>query len=382
MMQKLKDLQLYLMGSRKAKVLLAVGIIAGLFLYFNEGKRPTRIVKPTPPQKKGLDNKETATDLITRFNQDLQAMTEKNQRIEENLNAQQKQLQDFEQRTAEILKKMLERIQDNQSDPSAQGGAPVPVALDGQPDAAEPLHQEAELQPFGLEPEEVAPPPPPPVKKVAYIGAGDSVRVKLLAGVNAPTDGTPYPVVFKLVSDVYGPDGSAIPLGEARLVAAAQGSLTDSRALFRLTSMNILLPTGEKKVYNVDGWIVGEDGIRGMRGILIDPIGKAIGGAAFAGGLAAAGQGLATANSTVRRDLAGGITTDVTGSLAQFAAGQAITGAATEWSRTVNQRLQQLIPVVEILSGREGTAVFAQSLPVEGLYEAIESEDDVMASMD
>ena len=116
------------------------------------------------------------------------------------------------------------------------------------------------------------------------------MRVKLLAGVNAPTDGTPYPVVLKLLGNVMGPDGNTIPLGEARLIAAAQGSLTDSRVLFRLTRLSIRLPNGRRKEFAIDGWVVGEDGIRGMSGVLIDPIGKAIGGAAMAGVRAASGR--------------------------------------------------------------------------------------------
>jgi hypothetical protein len=59
----------------------------------------------------------------------------------------------------------------------------------------------------------VAPPAQPERQKQAFIGAGDSVRIKLLAGVNAPTDGTPYPVVFSLADDVVGPDGSTLPPG-------------------------------------------------------------------------------------------------------------------------------------------------------------------------
>ena len=83
-----------------------------------------------------------------------------------------------------------------------------------------------------------------------------------------------------------GPDGNAVPLGEARIIAAAQGSLTDSRVLFRLTRLSIRLPSGKRKEFPIDGWIVGEDGIRGLEGVLIDPIGKAIVGAGMAGGLA------------------------------------------------------------------------------------------------
>jgi hypothetical protein len=201
------------------------------------------------------------------------------------------------------------------------------------------------------------------------------VRVKLLAGVNAPTDGTPYPVMLKLVSDVGGPDGSSIPLGEARVIAAAQGSLTDQRALFRLTTINVQLPSGEQKVIDVDGWIVGEDGIRGMPGVLIDPIGKAIAGSAFVGALSGFGNGLQMMNQQTFQNGQGGFTTQNLGSAAEAGGGGAAVGAAREWNTIIRDRLQNLTPHVQVLSGREATAVFARSFTVEGLYEALADQN-------
>jgi hypothetical protein len=206
---------------------------------------------------------------------------------------------------------------------------------------------------------------------------GDSVRVKLLAGVNAPTDGTPYPVVLKLIGDVIGPDGNSVPLGEARVIAAAQGSLTDSRVLFRLTRLSIRLPNGRRKEFGIDGWVVGEDGIRGMEGVLIDPIGKAIAGAGMAGGLAGLGQGLAAANTVNRFGV--GNTPDTSfvqdGKMGEYAAGMALSSAAKEWNSIIRERLAQLVPVVQVLSNREATAVFSQSLTVPDLLEQLDEED-------
>jgi hypothetical protein len=208
------------------------------------------------------------------------------------------------------------------------------------------------------------------------------VRIKLLAGVNAPTDGTPYPVVFKLISDVYGPDGSALPLGEARLIAAAQGSLTDSRALFRITTLNIRLPDGRRKVYQVDGWVVGEDGLRGMQGILLDPIGKAIAGAGMAGGLAALGEGFSQGETETNSGVFGDQSTIINGDPLKFAAGKTLSGFAKEWGQVVKDRVNQLVPHVQVLSGREATAVFAKSLPITDLFDALEDDDASMSSLD
>ena len=222
---------------------------------------------------------------------------------------------------------------------------------------------------------------PPSVKAGArpevLIGAGDSVRVRLLAGVNAPTDGTPYPVVLKLTSDVYGPDGSALPLGEARIIAAAQGSLTDARALFRLTSMNLRMPDGRRIVKRVDGWVVGEDGIRGLQGILIDPLGKALGGSILAGTVQGFGAALEAKNVTVEDSGFLGLQSwGVTGNPWEYAVGRGIRQGANEWSDIIKERVRSMVPVVQVLSGRDATAVFAKSVSIKGLYDVLAGDSD------
>jgi hypothetical protein len=259
----------------------------------------------------------------------------------------------------------------------------MPDPVDVGPDGGMAVEQEPDgLEPLVQEVPEVEVPPPPPVQKTALIGAGDSVRVKLLAGVNAPIDGSPYPVLMKLVSDVYGPDGSALPLGEARLIAAAQGSLTDSRALFRLTSMNIRLPNGQRKIIDVDGWVVGEDGIRGMQGVLLDPMGKTIAAAAFAGGLAGLGEGISGSQLETTRN--GDSTTQfIAGNTAEYSAGKMFSSAAGEYRDIIRNRVDQLVPQVQVMSGREATVVFAKSVRIPGLFEALtEQDDNAMAGLD
>ena len=41
-----------------------------------------------------------------------------------------------------------------------------------------------------------------------------------------------------------------------------------------------------------------------------------------------------------------------------------------------------MVPVVQVLSGREGTAIFAKSLSINGLFESMGDEDTGMPSVD
>ena len=222
-----------------------------------------------------------------------------------------------------------------------------------------------ELEPLVFQENNVPPPPKKPKhSKFTFISPGDAVPVVLLSGVNAPVDGTPYPVVFKLNGSIEGPDGSSLDLGEARLISAAQGSEVDGRVLFRLTNLSITHKDRRRSVTEVDGWVVGEDGIRGMKGKLIDKLPETLVALAPAGTLGALGQNQlsnAKNDETTNNNNTGGLTITTQGAEDAIATG--INKSVQRLSDVIIQRHEKLIPVVEVLSGREAVAVFSQ--PVE-----------------
>ena len=386
--QRLEDAQLLIKNDRKTQILVGVVILMLLFLFFGGGtpKRGTKTAEKPKSEEQtsvAMGGKEAYEDLLKTFSGELSEIRTLTQTNSEDVQDLRGKMVLSEQRTGDIFKKILERINEVEAQGTsvaANQAYPEPVdATANAPIAEEP----DDLESFGqVEQPQVGPPPAPPAQKLAVVGAGDSVRVKLLAGVNAPTDGTPYPVVFQLSGDVYGPDGSALPLGEARLIAAAQGSLSDQRALFRLTTLNLRLPNGQRKVMNVDGWVVGEDGVRGMPGMLIDPIGKLVGAEAVAGGIQGIGQGLSAAQLEYNDYRDGGTSVQLNGNVAAYALGQAAEGAANEYSNLIKSRISELVPHVRVLSGREGTAVFSQSFTIPGLLDQLEDGADQYASLD
>lgn len=388
MKQFFRDLPLRLKSDRKTQIIAVV--VVGCVMYLALAPQaPRRMAKPKQkPEAVASHNdpNERWTDLIERFNGQLNQLTTQSANLREDLDTQKKAMQEYEATTAEIFKKILERlaeVQNNSGGQPAPAGNPQSIGEMTAPDLVG--AQPDDLEGLGA-PDVAAAPPALPVKpKLAALMPGDSVRVKLLAGVNAPTDGTPYPVVLKLVGDVMGPDGNSVPLGEARIIAAAQGSLTDARVLFRLTRLSLRLPNGKRREFPIDGWIVGEDGIRGMEGVLIDPIGKAIVGAGMAGGLAGLGQGVAAANVQNRTYSNGNTQSSANpNDIPAYAGGVALSSAATEWQQIIRDRLSQLVPVVQVLSGREATAVFSQSLGIPELLEQLDDEDPavVFTSLD
>ena len=72
----------------------------------------------------------------------------------------------------------------------------------------------------------------------------------------------------------------------------------------------------------------------------------------------------------------------ITGSTAEFAAGAGISDGARLWQQYIREKAREFTPVVKVLSGREATAVFSQSIQIPGLYEALGNEDDVYSDLD
>ena len=386
---------------KKDRKYQAILIIAAIVLAWaalhkpSTNLQPKGFKKPSNVRTGAPGAEETVNDLITAFRGDVNTLKSEVSTLKNNHEVEKKETEEANARFAEILKTVLTRMEEKTSvDRAAAAGqsavnpvAPTetvedpgdpnaPIASIGGSDGAaieefRPVHTSI-----------VAPPPPPSQQRVAIVGIGDHVRVKLIAAVHANTDGTPYPVLFKVLSDIRGPNDSNLPVGEALLVAAAQGSLTDSRALFRLTSLNMAYPDGRRNVIDVDGWVVGEDGIAGLEGVLIDPIGKAIAATGMGGLLQGVGEGLQARNVTNTSSMFGGSTVELTGDEREYALGRGLSESAKAWSRIVESRVAKIQPVVEVLSEREATAIFSKSFKIPGLIEAYQVNEENYSSVD
>ena len=389
MKQKLEDLKLRLRHDRRVWAGAGLVFLVLLLTVFSGGEKPKRQRVGQERQNASnisLSSGEAFNDLFKRFQNDLEVLTRESrenatrvEQLEQSRIAAEEKQTGVNAAIVEQMEEMSRRMEQIANQPvpepiSAAGGAGTgydPSALD-LPSSAESSGSER----FGFEEATVPPPPAPPkVQKVSVISAGDSVAVELLTGVAAPTDGTPYPTVFRVTGPIVGPDGSALDVGEARLIAAAQGSETDGRVLYRLTDLAIRHKDGRRSVVKVDGWVVGEDGVRGMRGQVIDKLGQVIAATAGVSFAAALGDRVTerTNNlplSQVTFDRRGrpivsdqGLT--VTGNDLDVSLGSAMSDASNRLGDLLLEKYSKLIPVVEVRSGRKVAAVFSSSSEVE-----------------
>lgn len=341
-----------------------------LFIWLLTNQEPRRrVLPPERASQQGMGANEQYGDLIQAFKNDIDSSKVKQAEMTAILTRTNTDLRDHKEKVSGIFETLVDKFEQlaREVDSLAaalkaqQDAVPVPDArqMDG-PDT---------LEPFGLETPTVARPPEPPrPTRVSVIAPGDSVEIQLLTGVMAPVDGTPYPVVFRLNGPITGPDGSSLDLGEARLVAAAQGSEVDSRALFRLSSMSIRHPSGRRSVVKVDGWVVGEDGIRGLQGRVIDKLGRLILATAGVSFVAALGERIDGSRIRVRGRNTGGLTS-IDPDDFDLAAASAVTDASNRLGKVLLDKYESFVPVVEILSNRDGVAIFSQSAEISILEE-------------
>lgn len=387
MKQQLEDLKTLLKNDKR--ILAAAGFIVVVLLFLllsNDQKvaRPPRLDRGSSAKASnpGMGSEEQFADLIIAFKQDIENQKKQSAEMVAQLQRTEADAKDFKQRTAGIFETLTDKFEQVQRDLDQLAAAVNRTNTDVSQQPPQQAEGPDELVPEWFDEKEPAgkPEEPRPLR-VSVIAPGDSVPVELLTGVNAPTDGTPYPVVFKLSGDITGPDGSSLNLGEGRVIAAAQGSESDSRALFRLTQLSLRHPSGRRSVVEVDGWIVGEDGIRGMQGRLEDKLGRLIMATAVISGVAAAGQRLQNNTGVF---FGNGFGTGANGQDLpgftlqsqdfQFAAASAVTDASNRLGQVLLRRYESLIPVVEVLSGREAVAIFSKPAEIAVL------DDDVITS--
>lgn len=373
MKQRIEDIKLLLKNDRR--IWAAAGfIIVALFIWTltdNSRGQRHKIVPPQKASEQGMGGGEIYGDLIVAFKNDIEQGKSERKEMNAELQRITQDFKEHKERVTGIFETLVDKFEQLARDVDA-----LAAAMRNQQDTV-PLPQTPEmegpdeLEPIGFEENQVAPAPKEqPPMRVSVIAPGDNVTVQLLTGVNAPVDGTPYPVVFKITGPISGPDGSSLDVGEARLIAAAQGSESDSRALFRLSQLSLRHPSGRRAVIEVDGWVVGEDGVRGMQGKLIDKLGRLIAMTAIVSGLGALGERLNdnTHNVYVQNG-SGGLTLEPNDM--DYAAASAVTDASNRLGEVLLNRYESLVPVVEVLSGREVSAIFSKPAEIALIEDAV-----------
>ncbi len=200
-----------------------------------------------------------------------------------------------------------------------------------------------------------------------YVPAGSFARGILTSGVVASTSvqasANPQPVHIQLTDFGNLPRGFRSDVKQCFLIGSAYGDLASERVFMRLEKLSCVeRQTQEVIELSVDGYVAGEDGANGLRGVIVDRSGPAMRNA-FVGGFFAGvgnffGQQKAQVPTTVGQNGLSMVTPLTPQHMLEAGAGKGLGNAMEKFSDFYIKRAEQLQPVVEIEPGRRVDVVF------------------------
>lgn len=197
-----------------------------------------------------------------------------------------------------------------------------------------------------------------PSKDLAWLPAGSMAMAKLITGVDAPTEGSPLPVLLSLSKEALGPSMHAAPVKGCLLIGEASGVLGTERALVKVYRLSCTLDDGSSISREVAGYVVGEDGRIGLPGVMVSRQGEKIIEALAANFAAGFGSGLAQQETTSSMTALGGSVNTVTGNALNFGMYRGASKSAEQLSVFLQEYAKRLVPVISVDAGRDTKVVF------------------------
>ena len=207
------------------------------------------------------------------------------------------------------------------------------------------------------------------------IPAGAFVKATLLGGVDASTSiqasSDPRPVLLRLVDHGTLPRKLKSNLKNCHVLASAYGDLSSERVYMRLEKLSCTIPqTNEISEMTVSGYVAGEDGKAGLRGVVVDRSGPALRNSFMGGFFGGMGKFLTQTQQTYSYPL---------GNMAPFAQANPLTNdqmlkaglssgmghALDRYADFYIKRAEQMQPVLQVAAGRQVDIVFSQSTPID-----------------
>lgn len=202
------------------------------------------------------------------------------------------------------------------------------------------------------------------------IPAGAFARAVLIGGVDASTSvqsaSDPRPILLRVVDKGTLPRKFKSDLKHCHVLGSSYGDISSERVYIRLEKLTCTEElTGEISETQVSGYVAGEDGKSGVRGVLVDKAGEQVRNAFIGGFVGGMGEFL---SSTIK---SGGISTTPFGSVSQMnplnkgqmlqnGVGQGASRAFEKFADFYMKRAEQLQPVLQVAAGRVVDIVFTQ----------------------
>ncbi|SPR06229.1 conjugal transfer protein [Orientia tsutsugamushi str. Gilliam] len=202
-----------------------------------------------------------------------------------------------------------------------------------------------------------------------YVTSGSSARAVLLTGVVVGTgtnsSSSPEPIVLQLLDtailyDEYKTD----QIKKAILIGSCNGEMSSERAKCRIETLSVVNNQGDIIEKKVEGWLIGEDGRSGIKGIVVDKSSKVVRMAALNGVFSSIAKFLQT--KAIKPDMTPTLNLVAGGQQQEFQIGDALqsgaySGASNAFDKLADfaiKRADSMSPVIVVASGRVIDVVF------------------------
>jgi conjugal transfer pilus assembly protein TraB len=197
----------------------------------------------------------------------------------------------------------------------------------------------------------------PPSYMVATILSG------LYAPVSSDAKGNPVPVLIRVSAPAQLPNAVKAQLRGCFAVADGKGNLGTERAELVLVSLNCVDRKGNAVIdQDIKGYVVGADGIAGVRGKVVAKTGQLIARAAFAGFFGGVGDALKTSSQTTGISPLGAVNTLSSDKLWQAGVGGGVSEGFKEIQKFYMELAHQTMPTIEILPSQPVTLVVTKGV--------------------
>ena len=205
------------------------------------------------------------------------------------------------------------------------------------------------------------------------IPAGAFAGAVMVGGVDASTSiqasNDPRPVLLRVTDHGTLPRKFKSDLCGCHVLAACYGDISSERVYMRLEKLTCTeRKTGEVVEMTVNGYVAGEDGRAGLRGIVVDRAGESMRNAAIGGFLSGMGNFLSQSHNPITFSPANGLaqTNPMTNpEMLKFGAAKGASGALDKYAEFYIKRAEQMQPVIQVQAGRRVDIVFTQGVAFE-----------------
>jgi conjugal transfer pilus assembly protein TraB len=199
--------------------------------------------------------------------------------------------------------------------------------------------------------------------------ANVSVRAILISSVDAvcrlDAQSDPIPVKLRLLDDAHLPGGITVKLKGCLIGASAYGDISSERVYMRLENLTKVNHKGQAIETEVTGYVSGEDGRFGMRGVVVDRSAKILKPALGSGILSGIAQTLQSACTRPPQETINAYTVGT-----DFAQNTAA-GTSDAFSMLASyyiRRAEQVQPVLQINAGRIVDVTFTQGFSMGDIH--------------